>query len=57
MVQGGRTVTLKEQEEWFCAASVAVQLTLVVPIGNCEPDSGLQATVTPEQLSVAVGTE
>jgi len=35
--------------------SVAVQVTVVVPGANCEPEGGTQATVTPEQLSEAVG--
>jgi hypothetical protein len=36
-------------------ASVAVQVTVVVPTGNCTPDGGLQLTVVPGQLSVATG--
>jgi hypothetical protein len=36
------------------AESVAVQLTVVVPPANVEPDAGAQLTVTPGQLSVAV---
>src|SRR5215510_2940883 len=36
-------------------ASVAVQVTIVVPVGKVDPDGGLQATVTPGQLSVAAG--
>jgi len=39
----------------FPAVSVAVQVTVVVPTGNIEPDGGTQATVTPGQLSFAVG--
>jgi len=35
--------------------SVAVHVTVVVPTGNIVPDGGLQLTVTPGQLSVAVG--
>lgn len=34
--------------------SVAVQVTLVVPTGNIDPDAGLHTTFTPGQLSVAV---
>jgi hypothetical protein len=33
------------------AASVAVQLTVVVPTGKVEPDAGAHATVAPAQLS------
>src|SRR5215510_6330263 len=36
-------------------ASVAVQVTIVVPVGKVDPEGGLQATVTPGQLSVAAG--
>jgi hypothetical protein len=49
------TVTLKEQVAWLPEASVAVQLTVVVPIGKVEPEGGLQATFTVPQLSVAAG--
>jgi len=35
--------------------SVAVQVTVIVPTGNIEPEGGLQLTVTPGQLSVAAG--
>jgi hypothetical protein len=35
-------------------ASVAVHVTFVVPVGKQEPEGGLQSTVTPGQLSVAV---
>jgi len=37
------------------AASVAVQVTVVVPLLKVEPDAGLQLTVTPGQLSLPVG--
>ncbi len=38
------------------ALSVAVHVTVVVPIANTEPDGGLQTTVTePSTASVAVG--
>ena len=40
----------------FGDASVAVQVTVVTPTGNVEPDAGRQDTVAPGQLSVAVGT-
>src|SRR5581483_10577806 len=50
------TVTVNEQVDWFAKgeASVAVQVTVVVPFKKVEPDGGAQATVTPAQLSVAV---
>jgi hypothetical protein len=47
------TVTVKLHDAVLPAASVAVQLTGVVPKGNAEPLAGTQATVAP-QLSVAV---
>jgi len=49
------TVTLKPQAAVWPLVSVAVQVTLVVPLAKVEPDAGLQATVTPGQLSLAVG--
>ena len=44
----GRRVTLTVKAQVACrlSASEAVQLTLVEPRGNCEPDAGVQATVT-----------
>ena len=36
-------------------ASLAVTVTVVVPIGKVLPDAGDAVTVVPEQLSVAVG--
>src|SRR6266545_354596 len=51
-----RTVTVKEQVAWLPDASVAVQVTVVVPVGKNEPEAGLQTTlIGPGQLSVAVG--
>ena len=49
------TVTVKVQSAWLPDASVAVQVTVVVPFGKVEPDGGLQLTVAPAQLSEAVG--
>jgi hypothetical protein len=52
------TVTVNEQAEVLLLASVAVQVTVVVPFGNVAPEAGLQAGVpTPGQLSVAVAFE
>ncbi len=48
------TVTVNEQVDVLPDASVAVLVTVVVPFGNVEPDAGLETTVTPGQLSVAV---
>ena len=48
------TVTVNEQAAVLPDASVAVAVTVVVPIGNTEPDGRLVTTVTPGQLSVAV---
>lgn len=36
-------------------ASVAVQVTVVVPTGKLDPEAGEQTTVAPGQLSFAVG--
>jgi hypothetical protein len=56
IVHAGCTVTVKVQDPVFAAASVAVHVTVVVPIGNDDPDAGTQLTVAPGQLSEAVGT-
>ena len=48
------TVTLKLHAAVFPAVSVAVQLTVLAPTGNTEPEAGTHATVTPGTLSVAV---
>lgn len=48
------TVTVNWQLALLFDASVAVQVTVVVPFGNVEPVGGTQSTVTPGQLSVAV---
>jgi hypothetical protein len=47
------TVTVNEQVALLPDASVAVQVTVVVPNGNVEPGGGVQTVVTPGQLSVA----
>ena len=49
------TVTEKLQLAVLPDASVAVQVTVVVPAGRVAPLGGTQATVTPGQLSEAVG--
>jgi hypothetical protein len=45
------TVTLNEHVAVFPEASVAVQVTLVVPNAKVLPDAGEQTTDEPEQLS------
>ena len=47
---------MKVQEAVFPDASVAVAVTVVVPTGNTEPETGVETTDTPEQLSDAVGS-
>jgi hypothetical protein len=47
------TVTVNEQSALFPAASVAVQVTVVLPRVNSVPLAGLHATLTPGQLSLA----
>jgi hypothetical protein len=48
------TVTVNVQEVALPAASVAVDVTVVVPTGKKLPDAGTLTTVTPGQLSVPV---
>jgi hypothetical protein len=48
-------VTGKEQVAVLPDASVAVQVTVVVPMGNDEPLGGTQAVDTPGQLSLVAG--
>jgi hypothetical protein len=50
----GLTDTMKVQVCVLPDGSAAVQVTVVVPIGNAVPDAGMQVTVT-LQLSVDVG--
>jgi hypothetical protein len=50
-------VTVKVQALVFPLASVAVQVTVVVPTAKVEPIAGVQLVVTPGQLSVAVGVK
>ena len=48
------TVTVNEQLPWLPDASVAAQVTVVVPKGKFVPDGGEHvAALTPGQLSVA----
>ena len=49
------TITVNVQVAVNPTASVAVQVTVVVPTLNSEPEAGLQIVATPGQLSVAVG--
>jgi hypothetical protein len=48
------TVTVNVQVAVLPDASVAVDVTVVVPLGKKLPDAGELTTVTPGQLSVAV---
>ena len=48
------TVTINVQVSALPAGSVAIQVTVVVPTGNAEPEGGLQDIEASEQLSVAV---
>ena len=50
-----KTDTVKLQVAVLPDASVAVQVTVVVPTGKVVPLGGVQITVTPGQLSEAVG--
>ena len=52
--QTSKTLIVKLHVAVFIDESVAVQVTVIVPVGMHEPDGGLQTTVTPGQLSVAV---
>ncbi len=51
------TVTVNEHELVLFDASVAVHVTVVVPIANCVPLAGTHTTVVPGQLSDVVGSE
>jgi hypothetical protein len=46
---------VNEQVLVFPEASVAVQVTVVVPGEKKEPDAGVQTEVTPGQLSLKLG--
>ena len=49
------TLNVNEQVAEFPELSKAVQVTVVTPTGKVDPEGGVQATVMPEQLSLAVG--
>jgi hypothetical protein len=51
------TVTVKLQLVLLPEVSVAVQVTVVVPIGKVEPEAGLQTKPTPGQLSETTGAK
>jgi hypothetical protein len=53
--QTSKVVTVKLHIAVLPEASVAVQVTVVVPSGNADPEGGTQATVAPGQLSPIVG--
>ena len=48
-----RDVRVNEQAAVLPEVSVAVQVTVVVPTGKVEADTGLQFDMTPGQLSLA----
>ena len=50
-----KTVTVKLHVAMLPDASVALQVTVVVPTGKQDPDGGMHDVVTPGQLSLAVG--
>ena len=50
-----KTKTEKLQVAVLADVSVAVQVTVDEPTAKHEPDGGVHATVTPGQLSLAVG--
>src|SRR5205085_2546425 len=52
----GLTVTLKVHWEVLPDESDAVLVTVVVPIGNVEPEGGFDVGLTPGQLSLTVGS-
>jgi hypothetical protein len=58
MIVGGSvslTVILNVHSAIFPEASVAVQVTGVVPTGKNDPDGGVQELITPGQLSKTAG--
>jgi hypothetical protein len=46
---------VKLQLVWLCAASAALQVTVVVPTGKIDPEEGEQPESTTPQLSLVVG--
>jgi hypothetical protein len=54
-MQTSKVVTTNEHDAVLPDASVAVHVTVVIPIGNDDPEGGLQDAVTPGQLSDTVG--
>src|SRR5439155_13803051 len=51
------TVTVKLKLATLPLTSVAVQLTVVQPIANADPEAGVHPNVTPGQLSVTAGVK
>ena len=47
------TVTVKLHVDVFPVASVAIEFTEVIPIGNKVPEAGIVTKLVTEQLSVA----
>ena len=57
-IRGVQLITeiVNEQVAIRLVASVAVQVTVVVPISNVVPEAGAQNVITPVQLSEVAGT-
>jgi hypothetical protein len=56
IVNGGpATVTVNVHDDELFDESVAVQVTVVTPSGNIDPEAGAQTTVGWEHASVAIG--
>lgn len=55
-VMGGRTLTVNVQMAPLPRPSVTVQVTVVTPTGNSEPEGGVQITVgAPPHVEVTLG--
>ena len=50
-------LTVKLQLVVLLEESVAVQMTVLMPFAKVEPLVGVQATLTPRQLSLAIGAK
>ena len=57
MLGGVASMTVTVNVHWavLLELSVAVHVTVAVPLLKVDPEGGLQATLTPEQLSEPVG--
>ena len=57
VVSTSANVTVNEAVALLCAASSAVQFTVVLPTGKVEPEAGVQLTVGAVPLSSEAETE